>query len=88
MTTQRRTLDSKYVIINLEFILEIEYNEGGMRYSPSSLRRSVDGSKFIFEYRGEQPYWIFQRITKDLIGLPEYSHDEMVNILKNPEWSD
>jgi hypothetical protein len=79
-------MDSKYVIIGIEFLFEVQHNQNGIKCSPSSLRRSIDGSKFIFEYRNEQPSWIFQIVTKDMIGLKEYSLDEMSFILNSSEW--
>ena len=57
-----------------------------MQTSPSSMRYSLDGTKTFIKYEGEQPEFIF-RITQDTIGLREYTHEEILEILKGSEWS-
>jgi hypothetical protein len=84
--TQNRTSDFKYIIIDIEFIFDVGRRCGSIAYSPSTLRKSVDGSKFIIKYAGEQPHWVFEKVTKDMVGLREYSHDEMIQVLNSPEW--
>lgn len=71
-------IDSKDVdYINFEEVREL---------APSCLRYSLDGSKTFIKYQGEQPEFIFA-ITGDLVGLPEYNHAEILDILKGPEWT-
>lgn len=73
-----------YIIVSSEFLQYVDYSRVKQSY-PESLRYSIDKKKFILKYVGEQPDFIFQ-ITKDAIGLREYSHDEIIEILKGEEW--
>ena len=40
---------------------------------------------FTLKYTGDQPDFVFE-ITNDAIGLTEYSHDEILEILKGDNW--
>jgi len=73
-----------YCIINCDDIKSINFADVG-ESSPESLRRSIDGTKTFVKYEGEQPEFIFH-IAGSLIGLPEYTHQEFLEILKGPEW--
>lgn len=53
--------------------------------SPDTMRYSLDGTKSFVKYQGEQPEFIFH-IAGNLVGLPEYTHEEFIEILKGPEW--
>lgn len=53
--------------------------------SPDTMRRSLDGTKTFVKYDGEQPEFIFH-IAGNLVGLPEYTHEEFIEILKGSEW--
>ena len=77
--TQRR-----YVIIKKEDVNKIDFSKV-MQTSPSSMRYSLDSTKTFIKYEGEQPEFIYG-ITKDAIGLPEYSHSEILGILSGPQW--
>jgi hypothetical protein len=57
-----------------------------MQTNPNSMRRSVDGTKTIVKYEGEQPDFVFN-MTQDAIGLEEYNHKEILEIIRGPEWS-
>jgi hypothetical protein len=46
----------------------------------------LDNKFFILKYTGDQPEFCYN-ITGDLIGLQEYSHQEVIKILEGPEWS-
>ena len=79
----------KYVIMSADSlsILQNEVNKYGLPYSLDALKTSLNGEKFIYEYEGDQPDWIFLFVTKDLIGLPEHTAEEMAEILATPEWT-
>jgi hypothetical protein len=57
---------------NIDFSQVIE-NETTLRYS-------LDGTKFIVKYDGEQP--------STLTGYTEYSHSEILTILAGSDWTD
>ena len=42
-------------------------------------RKSLDGSKILARYEGTQPFF--------LLGKTEYTHEEILNILSDPEWT-
>jgi hypothetical protein len=73
-----------YCIINCDDVKSINFTDV-KESSPESLRRSIDGTKTFVKYEGEQPEFIFH-IAGSLIGLPEYPHQEFLEILKGPEW--
>jgi len=77
--------EKTFCIIESKHIDHINFNHV-FELGTSCLRYSLDGSKTFVKYIGEQPEFIFA-ITGDLIGLPEYSHQEMIEILKGPEWT-
>ena len=54
--------------------------------SPDSLRYSLDKKNFLLKYKGEQPDFVFN-MTQDAVGLEEYSHGEILKILKDKEWA-
>ena len=74
-----------YCIIDWENAKSISFTEV-KESSPESLRRSIDGTKTFVKYEGEQPEFIFH-IAGSLVGLPEYTHQEFLEILKEPEWA-
>ena len=47
--------------------------------SSETLRYSVDGTKAVVKFEGDTPSF--------LIGKPQYTHAEILNILNGPEWS-
>jgi len=75
----------KYVIVPADKIDWVRFDEV-LETSPKSLRYSLDGDFFTLKYIGEQPEFCYQ-ITKDLIGLEEYSHEEILQILETSQWS-
>lgn len=48
--------------------------------SENTLRYSLDGTKFIVKYNGQQP--------ASLAGYTEYTHSEILSILAGEEWTD
>ena len=75
----------KYVIIEEKDVNKIDFSKV-MQTSPFSMRCSIDGTKTFVKYEGDQPEFIYG-ITKDAIGLPEYSHSEILEILSGPQWT-
>ena len=75
----------QYVIINVEDIDKINFSQV-MQTSPMSMRRSVDGTKTFVKYKGDQPEFLFA-IAENAVGLPEYTHEDFLQILKGPEWN-
>ena len=73
-----------YCIIELADIDLVQFNKV-KEDSPDTMRYSLDGTKTFVKYEGEQPEFIFH-IAGNLIGLPEYTHEEFIEILKGPEW--
>ena len=76
--------DLHYCIIDWEDVKSVSFIDV-KESSPESLRRSIDGTKTFVKYEGEQPEFIFH-IVGSLVGLPEYTHQEFLEILKGPEW--
>ena len=75
-----------YIIIPTKYLEYVDFSsvkEDG----PETLRYSLDGEYFFVKYEGDQPEFVFN-ITQDAIGLEEYSHKEILQILNNaPEWT-
>ena len=73
-----------YVIIETKYLEYVDFSTLE-EDSPETLRYSWNGEKFFVKYGGEQPDFIFN-ITQDAVGLPEHSHQEILQILSGPEW--
>lgn len=76
--------DKKYIIVDSEYIEYVNFTEV-LQTSPDTVRYSLNKKKFLLKYIGEQPDFIFQ-ITKNAIGLQEYNHSEIIEILEGDEW--
>ena len=74
-----------YVIIETNYLEYVNFSEV-KENSPDTLRYSLDGKKFFVKYEGEQPEFVYS-ITRDAIGLDEYNHTEIIEILEGPEWT-
>jgi len=74
----------KYIIVPADKLEWVHFDQV-LETSPESLRYSLDRKFFTLKYIGEQPKFCYQ-ITEDLIGLEEYSHEEILQILEGPEW--
>ena len=74
----------KYIILQSADIEKVDFSKirQGNR---SSIRFSLNGQKFILKYNGEQPEFVYH-ITKDALGLPEYTHEEILNVINGFEW--
>ena len=76
--------DGKYIIVGTEYINFVDFSyveESDM----NSVRYSIDREKFILKYMDEQPDFVYL-ITGDSIGLPEYTHVEIREIVNGPAW--
>ena len=75
----------KYIIVPADKLGWVRFDKV-LETEPKSLRYSLDGKFFTLKYTGDQPKFCYD-ITEDLIGLEEYSHEEIIEILKGPEWT-
>jgi len=67
-----------YVILPLSELPTVDFSEVA-ETSESTLRYSLDNSKFILKYEGEQPSF--------LSGTTEYTKAEILAILSGDEWT-
>jgi len=67
-----------YVILPSSELSAVDFSEVAER-SESTLRYSLDNSKFILKYEGEQPSF--------LSGTTEYTKAEILAILAGDEWT-
>ena len=74
-----------YIIIPTKYLEFVDFSSV-QEDDPSTLRYSLDGEYFFVKYEGEQPEFVFN-ITQDAIGLEEYSHKEILEILNRPKWT-
>ena len=74
-----------YIIIPTKHLEYVDFSSV-KENSPDTLRYSLDGKHFFVKYEGEQPEFVFN-ITQDAIGLEEYSHKEILEILNRPKWT-
>lgn len=74
-----------YIIVPADKLAWVRFDQV-LETSPESLRYSLDGKFFTLKYLGDQPNFCYN-ITEDLIGLEEYTHKEILEILETPEWT-
>jgi hypothetical protein len=74
-----------YIIISSEFLEYVDFSKV-LQDSPKTLRYSLDEKHFLLKYEGQQPDFVYS-ITNDAIGLNEYTHKEILEILGEPEWT-
>lgn len=68
----------KYVIYNMENVDTIDFTQV-LEDSVDTLRLSVNGTKTVLKFEGETPNF--------LVGLQQYTHSEILLIMKGDEWS-
>lgn len=68
-----------YVIVNTSELDSFDFSTV-IQESADNLVFSLDGSKAVLKYEGTQPF--------DLVGKTEYSQQEILEVLKSPEWSE
>lgn len=67
-----------YVIIDASAVDSVDFDLV-LNTSADMLRYSLDGSKTLVKFNGDTPSF--------LIGEPQYTHEEILNILSGTEWS-
>ena len=67
-----------FVIIDASEVSSVDLDQV-LQTSADKLRYSVDGSKALLKYEGDQPSF--------LSGKQEYTHSEILSILSGPEWT-
>jgi hypothetical protein len=67
-----------YVIIDASEVGNVDFSQVH-ETSADTLRYSVDGTKTFVKFEGDTPSF--------LIGEPQYTHADILNILDGPEWS-
>ena len=75
----------RYCIINCSDIERIDWSKV-KETGPEYLRRSVNGKKTFVKYEGDQPDFLIY-LAGDLVGLPEYTNEEIVKVLEGSEWT-
>ena len=75
--------DVKYTLIELKDIDLVDFSKTQQRYfgNLNNLRLTKDGKSFVISYIGDQPEFVFDKITKDAVGLIEYTADEILIVL-------
>ena len=68
----------KYTIISKDDVAFIDFDQV-LEGNESHLHYSLDGTKTLVKYRGEQPSF--------LSGKTEYTHSEILAILAGAEWT-
>ena len=74
-----------YIIVPSEGLEHVNFSQV-CQTNPGSLRFSIDKKHFLLKYEGDQPEFIYS-ITKDAVGLSEYNHQQILEILNEPEWN-
>jgi len=67
-----------YVIIDSSEVSAVDFSQVMQRDSEGT-RYSLDGSKALLKYEGDQPSF--------LSGKQEYTHSEILSILSGDEWT-
>jgi len=67
-----------YVIIDASDVSSVDFDQV-LQTSANTLRYSVDGSKALLKYEGDQPSF--------LSGKTEHNHEEILTILSGDEWT-
>ena len=75
----------RHVILKARYIPAIDFDQI-QQNSARDLIYSLDFRNIIVSYYDDQPQFIFD-ITKDDIGLPEYTDEEIKDIVKSRKWT-
>ena len=67
-----------YCILNSSELDSVDFTQV-LQTSADTLSYSVDGSKFLVKFEGDTPSF--------LIGEPQYTHDEILQVLSGSEWT-
>lgn len=71
----------KYLILLLEDIEKVDFSQ--IIEERENLRMSVDNSKFIIKWDGDDPTFILDLLETE----GPYTREEILDIIKNPEWA-
>ena len=74
-----------YIIIQSKHLEHVDFSLV-KENNPDTLRDSLNGEHFFVKYEGAQPEFAFD-ITQDAVGLEEYTHQEIIEILSGPQWT-
>jgi hypothetical protein len=72
----------KYLIFDLSEIDKIDFNQI-LITSFDTMRKSLDNTKGIIKWVGDEPSFISSLNSKSII----YSNKEMLSLLNEPEWT-
>ena len=67
-----------YVIINASDVASVDFDQV-IETSADTLRYSLDGTKTFVKFYGDTPSF--------LIDEPQYTREEILNVLNGSEWS-
>lgn len=67
-----------YVILDASEVANVDFNQVAER-SVETLRYSLDGTKTFVKFEEDTPSF--------LIGEPQYTQEEILNMLSGPEWT-
>ena len=73
-----------FIVVKTRDISKVDFSQVTQRRH--SFRCNSDRTKILLSYVGDQPAFVFQEITRDLIGLPEYSSSEILEIINKENW--
>tara|TARA_R100000808_G_C2155485_1_gene168195 strand:- start:9764 stop:10120 length:357 start_codon:yes stop_codon:yes gene_type:complete len=76
--------NGKYIIIDADDIKFVDFAHVEQS-GPDTVRYSLDGKRMVLKYMNEQPDFVYL-ITGDSIGLPEYTHTEIREIITSSDW--
>lgn len=67
-----------YCILNSSELDSVDFTQV-LQTSADTISYSVDGSKFLVKFEGDTPSF--------LIGEPQYTHAEILQVLSGSEWA-
>ena len=73
----------EYMIFNVSELPAIDFSQV-LETSAETVRKSVDGVKTFVKWEGAEPSCVSSLQTKE----GPYTHEEILQILSTPEWSD
>jgi hypothetical protein len=71
----------EYLILSVTEINLIDFSQV-LQTDQNSLRRSVDQSKVVIKWDGDQPSFVNSLTTKE----GPYTHQQILPIMSSPEW--
>lgn len=74
--------ERNYVIFSVEELDKIDFTTV-LETSVDTVRKSIDNSKTFVKWNGDVPECITNLTT--IVGY--YTHEEMINLLSNSEWT-